>query len=98
MVLWDEESVGTVQLRDLYQGVGSTATAASASRISRVWAQPTCDAVGAGLRRSRGGGGVVRNDTSASGVRVVLLKDICLIVQLRDDWLTDANHYQWKLT
>ena len=36
MVLWEEESVGTVQLRDLYQGVGSTATAASASRISRV--------------------------------------------------------------
>ena len=53
MVLWDEESVGTVQLRDLYQGVGSTATAASASRISRVWAQPTCDAVGAGKTHGR---------------------------------------------
>ena len=28
--------IGTVQLRDVYQGVGSTDTAASASRISRV--------------------------------------------------------------
>jgi len=36
MVLWEEESVCTVQLRDVYQGVGSTDTAASASRISRV--------------------------------------------------------------
>ena len=40
MVLWEEESVGTVQLRDVYQDVGSTDTAASASRISRVRHSP----------------------------------------------------------
>jgi hypothetical protein len=37
------------------------------------------------------GGGVVRNDTKASGFVVVLGKDICLIVQLRDVVASIAN-------
>ena len=46
MVLWEEDSFGTVQLRDLYQGVGSTDTIASRQNICKCHAQWSCCAVG----------------------------------------------------
>jgi hypothetical protein len=57
MVLWEEDSFGTVQLRDLYQGVGSTDTASSLLRNLLGHSQFACDTVGAGLRQRRGEGG-----------------------------------------
>ena len=56
MVLWEEESVGTVQLRDVYQGVGSTDTAASPSKIARVTHSDPAMPWWSGLRRKWGGG------------------------------------------
>ena len=72
MVLWEEESVGTVQLRDVYQGVGSTDTAASASTINRVTHSHLAMPLGQGWDGGGGGRGVMRNDSCQTSHHFIL--------------------------
>ena len=69
MVLWEEDSFGTVQLRDLYQGVGSTDTMAAGQIKQLGQSQFACRALRAAAQKPAVWGGKYLIEVSISKLK-----------------------------